>query len=64
MKHTIEFTDQELAELETLLKGGLEDVHAEIRRTENFAFREHLDDQLKSIQSLLAAVHRAEKQLV
>jgi hypothetical protein len=64
MKRMIELTDQELGELEILLKGGLEDVHAEIRRTENFVFREHLDQQLKSIQSLLAAVHRAEKQLV
>ena len=62
MKHTIELTNEELTELETLLKGELENVPAEIRRTENYVFREHLEEELKRIQSLLAAVRRRQTQ--
>jgi hypothetical protein len=60
MSHSIELSDEELAELDRLLQEGLEEARGELRRTENFRYHESVLHNVHLIEGMLETVRKAE----
>jgi hypothetical protein len=59
MVHTIELTDEELSELQAEVEGEWNHWHEELRRTENFEYRESIRRHLATIDKLRKLVDKA-----
>jgi hypothetical protein len=61
MSHTIELSDEELFQLQALLEDGVRRTHDELRRTENYNYREILRHNLDIMEQLTKLIETAER---
>ena len=59
MQHTLLVSDEDLAELESLLRSELKDAHSELRRTRNPQFREQIRHRMELAEHLLGVISRS-----
>jgi hypothetical protein len=60
MSHTIEVSDEQIFQLQALLEEGIKRTHEELRRTENYNYREMLRHNLNLMEKLMKLVETAE----